>query len=393
MAGPLTGLKVLDFSSLLPGPYATMLLASLGADVLHVTSKVRRDVTADQPPVIRDDGLTAARAWLGRNKRSIALNLKNPQAIEIIKQLLREYDILVEQFRPGVMTRMGLGYETLHEEFPELIYCSITGYGQTGPLAQRAGHDINYLARSGLIAYSGRREGGPSLMGIQLADVAAGSENAVIGILSAVIHRTATGVGQHIDVSMLDGAAAFNGIIGAAALVNHKDRKREDGLLNGGALYDFYETADGRFLSFGGLEPKFFASFCKGIGHEELIPGGVFPKDPAVKELVRSVLREKTLDDWMTIFESLDACVEPVLTPTEALGDEQLVQRGMVTDVPLRGSGQSVRQLGVPLRFSESAPEYRFAGELAGADTEDVLRALGYSKEEIAGLTASGTIE
>ena len=219
----------------------------------------------------------------------MALNLKDPRAVKIVRRLIADYDILIEQFRPGVMARFGLDYETLKAANPALIYCSLTGYGQTGPMRNRAGHDINYLARSGIVSYSGRKASGPCLMGIQIADVASGSNNSVIGILAAVVHRQTTGEGQHVDVSMTDGAVAFNALSAAAYLVDGTETCCEEGVLNGGSLYDFYETKDGKYLSFGGLEPQFFAAFCETIGRPDLIAGGVIPPDlPRVKEEVRA---------------------------------------------------------------------------------------------------------
>ena len=262
MAGPLKGLKILDFTTLLPGPYATMTLADLGADVLRIVSGTRPDLAAFLPPFLPGTDLSCAIAYLGRGKRCMALNLKDPRAVAIVRRLVADYDIVIEQFRPGVMAKLGLDYETLKEANPALIYCSLTGYGQTGPMKNRAGHDINYLARSGIISYSGRKASGPCLTGIQIADVASGSNNSVIGILAAVVHRQTTGQGQHVDVSMTDGAVAFNALSAAAYLVDGIETCCEEGVLNGGSLYDFYETKDGEFLSFGGLEPQFFAAFC-----------------------------------------------------------------------------------------------------------------------------------
>ncbi|HPB71170.1 MAG TPA: CaiB/BaiF CoA-transferase family protein, partial [Syntrophales bacterium] len=200
MAGPLTGLKVLDFTTLLPGPYATMTLADLGAEVLAVISGSRPDLAAILPPYLPGTTQSVAGAFLGRGKRSLTLNLKDPRAADIVDRLLGTHDILVEQFRPGVMAKLGFGYEALRKKHPSLIYCSITGYGQTGPFKDRAGHDINYLARSGLMGYQGRRDTGPTLMSMQIADVASGSNHSIIAILAAVIHRQRTGEGQHLDV-------------------------------------------------------------------------------------------------------------------------------------------------------------------------------------------------
>jgi crotonobetainyl-CoA:carnitine CoA-transferase CaiB-like acyl-CoA transferase len=390
MSGPLKGLKILDFTTLLPGPYATMMLADLGADVLRIVSGSRPDLAAFVPPFLPGTDLSCAIAYLGRGKRCMALNLKDPRAVAIVRRLVADYDIVIEQFRPGVMAKLGLDYETLKAANPALIYCSLTGYGQTGPMKNRAGHDINYLARSGIISYSGRKASGPCLTGIQIADVASGSNHAVIGILAAVVHRQATGEGQQVDVSMTDGVVAFNALSAAGWLVDGQETCCEEGVLNGGSLYDFYETKDGGFLSFGGLEPQFFSAFCETIGRPDLIAGGVAPPDlPRVKEEVRQVLKTKTRDEWMALFTKVDACVEPVLSLGEALNDEQVRARGMIVEVDLPGGG-TVRQPGHPIRYSATPPEYREAGVPAGIHTREVLRELGYTEEEIGEFEKTG---
>jgi alpha-methylacyl-CoA racemase len=383
MAGPLKSLKVLDFTTLLPGPFATMTLADMGAEVLRIVSGSRPDLTAFIPPCLPGTNLSCAMAALGRGKRCMTLNLKDPRAPAIVGRLASDYDILIEQFRPGVMARFGLDYETLKRINPALIYCSLSGYGQTGPLKDRAGHDINYLARSGIMSYSGGKSSGPTLTGIQIADVASGSNNAVIGILAAVVHRQRTGEGQHVDVAMTDGVVAFNALAGAAFLVDGTEARRGEGFLNGGSLYDFYETKDGGHLSFGGLEPQFFAAFCETIGRADLIAGGVAPPDcDRVKEEIRAILRTKTRDEWMVLFGKVDACVEPVLALGEALRDPHVEARGLVIEVDVPGCG-TVKHIGHPIRYSATPPEYRSAGVPAGTHTREVLRDLGYPESEI----------
>jgi crotonobetainyl-CoA:carnitine CoA-transferase CaiB-like acyl-CoA transferase len=393
MAGPLKSLKILDFTTLWPGPYATMCLADLGADVLQIVSGSRPDLADFTPPFLPGTKISSAAAYLRRNKRCMNLNLKDPRAARIVHQLTADYDILIEQFRPGVMTRLGFDYYSLRKVNPALIYCSLTGYGQTGPLRDRAGHDINYIARSGITSYSGPKGSGPSLAGQQIAHIAAGSCNAVIGILAAVAHRRVTGEGQSIDISMADGMIAFNATFGAAFLVDGEDPGRKETLLNGSTLYDYYETKDGKHISFGGLEPQFFANFCNTIGRPDLIPGGVSPKNVVqVKEEVRTIIRTKTRDEWRALFEFADACVEPVLSLPEVFEDALVLERGLVVEVPLP-SGKVVRQPANPIKFSRSTPEYRQAGTSAGAHTAEVLRGLGYAEEEIEAFRKSGLFE
>jgi alpha-methylacyl-CoA racemase len=383
MAGPLKNLKVLDFTTLLPGPYATMLLADMGADVLRVVSGSRPDLTAFIPPFLPKTKTAAISAFLGRSKRCMALNLKDPRGIRIVHQLLADYDIVIEQFRPGVMAKLGLDYESLKKINPSLIYCSISGYGQTGPFRDRAGHDINYLARSGMIAYSGTKESGPMLMGMQIADVASGSNHAVIGILAAANYRASTGEGQNIDISMTDGAIAFNAMVGASFLVGGRDPGQCEWLLNGGSFYDYYETKDGKYMSVGSLEPHFFKAFCEGIGRPDLIAGTVSPPHiDKVKAEVRHIFKTKTRDEWTAIFEKMDACVEPVLTLAEALADPLVEGRQMVVELDVPGGG-TVRQIASPIKFSETEMQYKSIGAPPGAHTREVLRHLGYPDADI----------
>ena len=383
MPGPLKGLKILDFTTLLPGPYATMMLADMGAEVLRVLSGSRPDLAAFMPPFLPGNDLSCNIAYLGRGKRCLTLNLKIAGAVEIVHRLVKEYDIIIEQFRPGVMTKLGLGYEDLKVVNPSLIYCSLTGYGQTGPLKSRAGHDINYLARSGLMNYSGTKDKGPFLTGMQIADVASGSNNSVIGILAAVIHRKDTGKGQYIDISMTDGVMAFNAMTAAAYLGGAAEPQREQEFLNGGSLYDFYETKDGLYISFGGLEPQFFAALCRTIGREDLIPLGIIPPDlEKVKKEIREIFRQKTRDQWTEIFSQVDACVEPVLSLAEAIADENNLSRKMIVEFVLP-SGEKLRQIANPIKFSATKQEYRSLGCPAGTHTREVLLEIGYTEEQI----------
>ena len=303
--GSLNGLKILDFSTLLPGPYASLMLADLGAEVLRISSASKYDLVQDYGSRIEGTDISACQAWLGRNKKTMFLNLKTPQAKQIVRRLIMEYDIILEQFRPGVMQKLGLGFEELREINPRLIYCSLTGYGQTGPLRDAAGHDINYMSRSGIISHAGRAEEGPSLMNFQSADIAVGSLNSVIGILAAVYHREQTGQGQYVDIAMMDGCVPFNSLDGADFLVSGKQPAREGQLLNGGSMYDYYQTKDGGYMSVGSLEPKFWESFCRTLGREDLISGSVCPENVAeVKEQIPSAKTSSGYPSGKLMFDS-----------------------------------------------------------------------------------------
>jgi len=371
MPGPLSNLKVLDFSTLLPGPYATMLLADMGADVLRVEAPGRLDLTRVMPPL--EDGVSTSHTFLNRGKRSLGLDLKQEGSADLVKQLVTEYDVVIEQFRPGVMDRLGIGYETLKAINPNLIYCAITGYGQTGPYKDRAGHDINYLSLAGVSSHCGRRETGPPPMGIQVADVAGGSHHAVMGILAAVIHRQQTGEGQFIDISMTDAAFALNTMAGAAALAGGQEQKPESSMLNGGTFYDYYQTSDGRWLSVGSLEPQFSDRLCDALGIPDM-KSFALSQNPehqqAIREALKSTIAQKTLAQWQDVFANVDACVEPVLTITEAAEHPQLKARGMVIDVA-KGAGGTQKQIGHPIKFSATPCESRYIGRTLGADNGD----------------------
>ena len=381
---PLSSLKVLDFSGLLPGPYASMMLADLGAEVLRVESPTRPDLVREIHP-FDHNGESAAHGFLNRSKRAIVLDLKRPEAKGIIERLVEKYDIVLEQFRPGVMDRLGLGYETLKAINPRLIYCSLTGYGQTGPYRDRAGHDMNYVATSGIASYSAREDGRPTPMGVQIADLMGGSLHAVIGVLAATIHRDATGEGQYVDVSMTDAAFTLNAIYGPAYLVGGVDPEPGRMMLNGGCFYDYYETKDGRYFSVGSLEPQFRKRLCEAIGRPELYGLSLSNSHADEKEFkaaVAEAFRTRTYVEWLGVFHGTDACVEPVLKFSEAVDHPQLKARGMVVEVP-RGDGTMQRQLASPIKFSACEPEYRHVGTSLGSDTMAVLEEIGFSREEI----------
>ncbi|WP_223433652.1 CaiB/BaiF CoA transferase family protein [Pseudomonas sp. GL-B-26] len=383
MLGPLASLKVLDFSTLLPGPFASLLLADMGAEVLRIESPTRMDLLRVLPP--HDQGVSASHAYLNRNKRSLALDLKQPEALEVIKQLLQDYDIVLEQFRPGVMERLGLGYEALKAINPKLIYVSITGYGQTGPYKDRAGHDINYLALAGLASYTGHADSGPLPLGMQVADIAGGSLHGVIGLLAAVIARQQTGQGQHLDVSMTDCVFSLNAMAGAGYLACGEEPGRENQLLNGGSFYDYYRSRDGRWFSVGSLEPAFMKQLCAALGRPELAAKGLSPKpaeQQALKNELKAEFERHDFAQLCELFAGVDACVEPVLSLGEAVQHPQLQARTLVTEVP-RGDGTTQAQMACPLKFSQGLPEPRHIGAAIGQHTDQVLKELGYSAERI----------
>src|SRR5690606_30354332 len=356
MSGPLSSLKILDFSTLLPGPFASLLLADMGAEVLRVESPTRMDLVRVLPP--HDGGTSTSHAYLNRNKRSIALDLKRPEAVEVVKQLVNEYDIVLEQFRPGVMDKLGVGYEALKAINPRLIYVSITGYGQSGPYRDRAGHDINYLALAGIASYTGRQDRGPLPLGVQLADLAGGSLHGVIGLLAAVVQRQISGQGQQVDVSMTDCAFSLNGMAGAGYLAAGVEPEMQKQALNGGSFYDYYRTRDGRWISVGSLEPQFMQQFCAAIGRPELALRGLTQKpedQQALKRELEIEFEKHDFDELCQRFSQIDACVEPMLNLSEACEHPQLKAREVVIEVPRDGQAAQ-KQLACPIKFSSGLP-------------------------------------
>ncbi|AZF64598.1 CaiB/BaiF CoA-transferase family protein [Pseudomonas sp. LBUM920] len=386
MSGPLASLKVLDFSTLLPGPFASLMLADMGAEVLRIESPTRVDLLRVLPP--HDHGTSASHAYLNRNKRSLALDLKQAEALEIVRELVKDYDIVLEQFRPGVMERLGLGYAALNAINPRLIYVSITGYGQTGPYKDRAGHDINYLALAGIASHTGRQDSGPLPLGVQLADVAGGSLHAVVGLLAAVIARQHSGVGQHLDVSMTDCSFSLNAMAGAGYLACGVEPDWETQVLNGGSFYDYYRTRDGRWMSVGSLEPAFMQQLCEALGRPELAAQGLSPRPEqqrALKLALQVEFEKRSFEQLCDLFAGVDACVEPVLSLSEAVEHPQLKARKLISQVP-RGDGSTQAQIACPLKFSQGLPEPRHTGAAVGAHSDEVLAELGLSAQRIAAL-------
>jgi len=386
----LSNLKILDFSTLVPGPFATMMLADLGANVLRVESPTRPDMIRAMGPF--SDGTSTAHAVLNRSKRSIGLDLKNPAAVDMVKKLVANYDIIVEQFRPGVMDRLGVGFETLREINPKLIYCSITGYGQTGPNRDRAGHDNNYLSLSGLNGYSGRDGNRTPIMGMPLADLAGGSLHSIVGILAAVNQRTQTGLGQHVDISMTDAIFGMSSMFGSHFLAGNQEPKPGTTTLNGGIFYDYYLTADGRNLSIGSLEPQFFNQLCVTLGLESFVDLGSKPdaeSQQKFKQLLEATIVTKSLAEWVDIFKDKDACVEPVLTLAEACESEQIKQRDLIVTVDTY-DGAVQNQIGTAIKLSDSPSKYGLCGAPLGHHNQSVMAELGMSEHEMDAATKSG---
>ncbi|MBD8038578.1 CoA transferase [Solibacillus sp. A46] len=390
----LNGLKILDFCSLLPGPLATMMFADLGAEVIHIESNRRVDLMRIMPPY-DEEKESYIHQHLNRSKKSLQLNLKSEEGIEIVKKLVKDYDIIIEGFRPGVMKRLGIDYDTLREINPRLIYCAITGYGQTGPYATRPGHDNNYLSVGGVLNHSRLKDKKPVAMGIQIADIAGGTMHAAIGILAAALHREKSGEGKFIDVSMTDAMFAMNALYGTQYLGSGRPPQPEEEILNGGTFYDYYRTKDGRYFSVGSLEPQFRKLLCEALEIPELIDSTFNDSSytqQRFKEAVTDAFCTKTFDQWLEIFnEDFHGCVEPVLTFDEACNHPQIQARNMLVDVK-KSDGSTQRQIGTALKISGVEPTYQYVGAKMGAHTEEILKTYGYNQKEIEKLKANGVL-
>lgn len=392
MPGALAGLKILDFTTLYPGPLAMQWLADNGADVLRVEAPDRPDLLRWMPPYDAGEKSAAWRA-VNRNKRSISLNLKAPGAVAVVRRLVAEYDIVVEQFRPGVLDRLGIGFAALREVQPGLIWCAISSYGQTGPWRDRPGHDIDFLATAGVAHHTGRPGQGPTPNETLPGDFGGGTFGAVAGILAAVVHRQRSGEGQLVDVSMADGALWMNTLSISAALAAGHDAGPASEPLNGGGVYDYYATADGRWLAMGALEPKFWSMFCQAVGAPELElqPAGNVHEIAELKAKVAAILAAKSQVEWQAVFANVLCCVEPVLTPTEAVRHPQFLAREMIVAVPDE-AGALHSQVASPVHFSATPAVYARTSVEPGHDAEAVLAAAGYSAAEIAALRNAGAI-
>ncbi len=388
---PLSGLKVVDLSRLLPGPHATLMLADLGADVLKVEDTQLGDYLRwGWPP-----GENPAFLQLNRNKRSLTLNLKEAEGRQIFLKIVAEADILLESFRPGVMTRLGLGYDDLKEHNPGLVYCAISGYGQTGPYKHQVGHDINYIGYAGALAQTGPSQGSPVIPGLQIADVAGGSLMAVVGILAALQGRQHTGQGRLVDISMTAGVTGLLPLQASMFLAADETTRRGEGRLNGGLPeYSVYETADGKYLTVGALEPKFFNRLCTLLDMAEWDEINANPVRAAqIRKMLAERFRRKTLAEWLAIFSTEEVCVGPVYELEEVFDDPQMAARGLVVEAD-HPSGGKIRQLGLPFLLNDLTPQeaVRFAAPGFGEHTAAILSALGYAQSDIERLKTAGIV-
>ena len=379
----LAGIRVLDLSLQLPGPFCTMMMADYGADVIKVDEpnpRVRNPFAAEEP------GTGPLDRYLNRGKRSITLNLKTEEGKSIFLRLAGTADVVVEGFRPGVVRRLGIGYEEVSAVNPRIVYCSISGYGQDGPMRDVPGHDVNYLSLAGVLGLSGRKGDAPTLLPVQLGDVYGGSMMALAGILMALLSRDRQGKGAWLDVSMTDGTQASLSIPASAWLGGEIPQHRGELPLTGMLpCYEAYRCACGGYVSLGALEPWFWKNLVTRLGREELLGKQYAAGEEAgaVKGELQAIFATRGRDEWIRFFEGVDVCISPVLSLDEALAHPNTTARGMVIDVesPLGGKD---RQLGLPVKVAgEEGRSIRRAPRL-GEHDDEILAGLGYAPEEIA---------
>lgn len=385
MSLPLEGVKILDLSMYLPGPFCTQILADFGAEVIKI-EEVGGEWGRRVYPVVGDQ--SALFYAVNRGKKSIAVNLKNEEGKEIFLNLVRHADVVVEQFRPGVMERLGLGYATLGQINKRLIYCSISGYGHSGPFQYVAGHDLNYLSLAGVTGLTGTRDQ-PGMSGVQIADLAGGSLQAVSGILLALLAREKTGRGQYCDIAMLDGAISLL----AYSLAEWSGQGRLPGcnreMLTGGyACYQIYPTADNQFVSLGAVEAKFWQRFCERIDRPEYIPyQWASSRQDDILADIRVVMAGKTRQEWVDYFATDDICFTPVLNLQEMSQHPQVKDRNMVLVMEdVQGSSKNMMLTGCPIKLSHTPAEVQVAFPQLGEHTDILLQEIGYSPREIARL-------
>ncbi len=384
--GPLKGVRILDLSRLLPGPLATQLLADIGADVIKVEDPKAPDYARFMAPHYKEIGLTYLS--LNRSKQSLAIDLGSAEGKRIFWDLLKTVDIVVDSFRPGVLEKLEIDYETAKSHKQDIIYVSVTGYGHGNALSKKAGHDINYLGHAGVLATNGDKE---KILqtGVQIADIAGGSYPTVIACLSALISRSTTGKGQFVDVAMVDCSLPLMSFYMAEVLNAQKTYQRQEHVL-AGALpnYNIYCCKDGKWIALGSLEPKFWKGFCELVEHPEWF-NRMF--DSQMKDELQSLFMTKERDEWVAFAQSADICLTAILEMDELSSDNYLADRKMFVEHthPVYGTYQGIAQ---PIKFLGTPESNGWAPPMLGEDNDDVLKSLGYSEDEILRLKEKGAI-
>ena len=378
--GALSGIKVLDLSRLLPGPYCSMILADHGARVIAIEDKR-----------FMDDGLFFSQIY--RNKEHMSLNLKTEEGKKIFFRLAKDADVILEGFRPGVVQRLGVDYDTVFKVNKKIVYCSISGYGQNGPYRDRAGHDVNYLSKSGALDLIGQSNEPPSIPGIQIADIAGGGMNAAIGILMALFAREKTGKGQYIDISMTDGLVGFMPSAFFLKQMTGQFPKRSDFILSHRyACYNTYETADGRFISVGSVENRFWKKLCEFLEVPEYTQLQYDEsRRQEIIDFMKTSFLKKTFAQWKKDLAGIDSCCEPIQNLAEVLKDPLFREREMIVEV-VGKHGEKNLVIGIPVKLSETPGSVRTSPVAFGENTEEILKEVGYSAKQIKDLSEMGVI-
>jgi crotonobetainyl-CoA:carnitine CoA-transferase CaiB-like acyl-CoA transferase len=382
MTNALQGIRVLDLSRMLPGPYCSMMLADLGAEVIKIEEPKIGDPTRHSPPLI--DGQSAAFIQVNRNKKSIALDLKQPQGRDIFLKLASTADCVLEQFRPGVVDRLGINYATVAEANPRIVYCSLTGFGQNGPHRERSGHDLNYLALSGVLALTTDERGKPVIPGVQVADLAGGMV-AGFAILAALLARERTGRGQYVDVSMFDVMLSMLPIPAAHHFAGKTINVGGKYALSGAyPFYNVYETSDGKFMTLGALEPKFWTNFCLRVGRDDLISRQFDSGEHREKlfEEVTAIFEARTQIEWVELMRDADCCCEPVLSMSEAFEHAQTSAREMIHEQP----NAKIKSIGFSYKMSDTPPHCVTQAPALGEHTDELLREIGFDDKQLSKL-------
>lgn len=384
----LENMKVLDLTRLLPGAYATMVLADLGAEVVKIEDLGAGDYAREMGPRVNGESVWF---WsVNRNKKSMRLDLKKAPGVAVFQRLVKEFNVLIESFRPGVMERLGLGYEALSTINPRLVYCSLSGYGQDGPYRLRPGHDINYTSIAGALGLTGVRGGPPVMSAVQIADLG-GALMAVVGILAGFARSLVTGRGAYIDVAMTDTVVSWMTLYLTQYMAGAGEPHRGCEVLNGGCpCYGVYRTKDGRYVSMGNLEPKFWEAFCAAAGRPDLLPLQ-FTADPEAQQAVQEFFLSKTRDEVMKLFADADTCIEPVLDVSEVPEHPQLKARGLFVEIPVEGS--CILTVGQPLKIRGAEVSADLGAPKLGEHTTEILRRLGYEDDDINDLIARGAVK
>ncbi len=370
-AGALCGITVIDLSRLLPGPYCSMILADHGARVIAIED--RRFLA---------DGLFMD--IVNRNKEHMTLNLKTAEGKQVFFQLIERADIVLEGFRPGVVNRLGVDYESVKKFNPRIVYCSVSGFGQTGPYRDRVGHDVNYLSVAGVLDLIGETGHPPAIPGIQIADIAGGGMNAAIGILLALFAREKSGQGQYIDISMTDGMVGFlPAAMFLRRLAGREPVRSDNTLSHRYACYNTYETADGKYLAIGAVERRFWQKLCKILKVPDYVD--LQYDDQQRKEIIdgmRRIFRQKTLEKWEAVLGESDVCWSRVQSLNDVLNDPLFQAREMVVELEDR-RGRKTKTLGIPVKLSYTPGSLRSPSPEFGQDTAAILQELGYAEKEI----------